>query len=135
MALWRGRRLNGRDVRRQQDQHLFDGRVVGDTDLADGGEVGQQHRQGWLDLVEQSRDFVASKPGPVVQHGAQLGVVRASWSVTPARLCAQVRMGRWVSAWMSQQRRAVVDEGAGAVGDAVEVVRSVAEESISEPKS
>ena len=59
------------DRRRQQHQQLLQRGVVGDADLPDGGQVGQQHRQRRFDLVEEPRRLVR-RFGTVSQQGAKL---------------------------------------------------------------
>jgi hypothetical protein len=49
------KRLDNGGERRQQHQYLFQRSMVGDGDLADSGQIGQQHRQRRFDLVEQPR--------------------------------------------------------------------------------
>ena len=96
--------------------------MVGHADLADRGEVGEQHRQRRFDLVEQPRRLVEG-PWPVLQQGAELWVVVRqlpgdAGQATRPRSDRVGGLGLRV-----EERPGVFGQGSGAVGDAVEVTR------------
>ena len=116
-------RLHVGDALRQQHQQLLDGRLVGDRDLADADQVGQQHRQRRLQPVEQWPRLVGGA-GPVrrARRPRRHRCVAAA-SVIVARWAAQAWIASAVSVWESStgfglvdQRRQRIQVGAGVDG-------------------
>ena len=95
--------------------------MVGDGDLADGRQVGQQHRQGRLHLLKKLICFVDGA-GSVSQHSTNRRIVGSDLpgdAGEAARPGAQ-RIGGGKLA--VQQRAAVVEQGTNLLRHGLEVV-------------
>ena len=84
--------LVGRDGLREHHQQLFDVILVGERDLADADEIGQQDRQGGLQPLDQLRVPRAAAGPPLTMTPATASSWVCSSAVTVARCDAHARI-------------------------------------------
>ena len=98
--------------------------MIGHSDLTDGGEVGQQNRQGWFHFVKQPRDLLF-EAGSAMEQGAEFRIVGddlvggAGEAVRPG----PDRIGGF--GLRVHDRDGVIDQGAGMAGGALNTFRQL----------